>query len=115
MKESFVKEIILNKRVKIADIIVAKTKIYNSPFRCSWRKRTNYNPHKKKIRGNKFGYMILVKYVHDNYDDDIYSFGFRLYTKKAALHVANHIESPLSPQLITIFLNTQEVIISKIF
>ena len=93
MKENFVKEIILNKRVKIADIIVAKVKIYNSPFRYSWRDKTLYRPYKKKIRGNKSGYMVYVKYEHDNFNDISKSFGFRVYTKKAALQIAKQAEA----------------------
>ena len=93
MIKDFVKEIILNKRVKIADIIVAKVKIYGSPFRCSWRNKTLYRPYKKKIRGNKFGYMVYVKYEHDNFNDSAKSFGFRVYTKKAALQIAKQAEA----------------------
>ena len=93
MKESFVKEIILNKRVKIVDIIVAKVKIYKSPFRCSWRNKTLYRPYEKKIRGNKSGYMVYVKYEHDHFNDDVKPFGFRVYTKKAALKIAQQTEA----------------------
>ena len=93
MKESFVKEIILNKRIKIADIIIAKVKIYDSPFRCSWRNKSLCYPYKKKIRGNKFGYMVYVKYEHDNFKDGSKSFGFRVYTKKAALKIAKQTEA----------------------
>ena len=93
MIKDFVKEIILNKRVKIVDIIIAKVKIYDSPFRCSWRNKTLYYPDKKKIRGNKFGYMVYVKYEHDNFNDSTHSFGYRVYTKKAALKIAKQTEA----------------------
>ena len=93
MKESFIKEIILNKRVKIADIIVAKVRIYDSPFRKCWRKNNDFHPNKKKVRGNKSGYMVYVKYEYDHFNDDTKPFGFRVYTKKAALKIAQQTEA----------------------
>lgn len=84
-------EIIYTNTKHIIDIVVAKVELYGSPFRCSIHK--HIHPSKKKVRGKKYGYMIYVKFNGDNFEGINDPFGYRVYTKKAAIQMVHQIEA----------------------
>jgi hypothetical protein len=84
-------EIIYTNTKNIIDIVVAKVELYGSPFRCSIHKHSY--PFNKKVRGKKYGYMIYVKFKGDNFEGINNPFGYRVYTKKAAMRMVYQIEA----------------------
>ena len=83
----------MKKEVEIVEILILRVKLLSGgPFRNS--KGKNYNPHeKKKHRGKKCGFMVFTRFITDNSEIKNKGYGFRVYTKKSAIKIANQIES----------------------